>query len=132
MATLLACGPSSLQVPAAALSLAGEMLSSESTEMKDDQDEEFKREMKSFMQETRQHMEYQVRFNNWMGGKIEELLERANTNENLGEQVVEMVKKTQKKKKKIVKCPRCGKSSGTNNMARHIRRRGCRAGVPDV
>ena len=69
VATLLACGPSSLQVPAAALSLAGEMLSSESTEMKDDQDEEFKREMKSFMQETRQHMEYQVRFNNWMGGK---------------------------------------------------------------
>ena len=72
MATVLACGPPLLQVPSAALSLCGEMMSSESTEMKEDQTQEFEREVKIFIQETRQHMAYQVRFNNWMGGKIEE------------------------------------------------------------
>ena len=126
MGNMLAVGPPICQVPSAALSLCGEMLSSEVTEMKEEKTQEFEREVKTFIQETRQHQAYQVRFNNWMAGKIEEILERSTTNENISEKIVEMmVKKSQKKKRKMVKCSRCGKSSITNNMARHIRR--CRA-----
>ena len=57
-------------VLAAALSLAGEKLASKSAKIKDDKDEEFKMELRSFMEESRQYTQYQNMFNNWMAGPV--------------------------------------------------------------